>query len=179
MFSEILRSQGYYCTNNAKQDYQFIKTPTAWDENSRNAHWRKRPIGKPFFSIFNFGVTHESRIWAKSQDSLWVDYNLKVPVPPYLPDTEVGRRDIRRMYSNILEMDYQVGEILKQLEEDGLMDSTIVVWYTDHGGPLPRQKRLLYESGLKVPMIVRFPEKLFAGKRDDRLISVSKKTHLN
>ena len=63
-----------------------------------------------------------------------MDNNLKVPVPPYLPDTEVGRRDIRRMYSNILEMDYQVGEILKQLEEDGLMDSTIVVWYTDHGG---------------------------------------------
>lgn len=171
MFSEILRTQGYYCTNNAKEDYQFVKTPTAWDENSRNAHWRKRPKGKPFFSIFNFGVTHESRIWAKADDSLWVDQNLEVPVPPYLPDTDIGRRDIRRMYSNIREMDYQVGEILRQLEEDGLMDSTIVIWYTDHGGPLPRQKRLLHESGLKVPMIVRFPGKLFAGQRDDRLIS--------
>ncbi len=171
MFSEILRTEGYYCTNNAKQDYQFVKTPTAWNENSSEAHWRNRPKGKPFFSIFNFGVTHESRIWAKADDSLWVDQNLAVPVPPYLPDTEIGRRDIKRMYSNILEMDFQVGEILRQLEDDGLMDSTIVIWYTDHGGPLPRQKRLLHESGLKVPMIIRFPDQLFAHQRDERLIS--------
>jgi arylsulfatase A-like enzyme len=79
--------------------------------------------------------------------------------------------DVRRMYSNIAEMDHQVGEILRQLEEDGLMDSTIVVWYTDHGGPLPRQKRLLYDSGIKVPMIIRFPGQQFAGQRDDRMIS--------
>lgn len=171
MFTEYLRAAGYYCTNNYKQDYQFIKTMTAWDENSRQAHWRNRAPGQPFFAVFNFEVTHESRIWAKANDSLWVDANLEVPVPPYLPNTEVGRRDIRRMYSNILEMDAQVGAILDQLKEDGLLDSTIVVWYTDHGGPLPRQKRLLYDSGLKVPMIIRFPNGQFAGMRDDRMTS--------
>jgi arylsulfatase A-like enzyme len=162
---------GYYCTNNAKQDYQFKKTMTAWDDSSKNAHWRNRPEGKPFFSVFNFEVTHESRIWAKANDSLWVDKNLKVPVPPYLPDTEVGRNDIRRMYSNILEMDAQVGEIIDQLEKDGLLENTIIIWYTDHGGPLPRQKRLLHDSGLKVPMIIRFPNEQFAGRRDGRMIS--------
>ncbi len=171
MFTEYMRLAGYYCTNNAKQDYQFKKTMTAWDESGNEAHWRNRPKGKPFFSVFNFGVTHESQIWAKAEDSLWVEEDLKIPVPPYLPDTDVGRRDIRRMYSNILEMDAQVGEILAQLEADGLMDSTIVVWYTDHGGPLPRQKRLLYDAGIKVPMIIRFPGKQFSGMRDDRMIS--------
>ena len=171
MFTEYLRAAGYYCTNNAKQDYQFKKTMTAWDENSNTAHWRNRPEGKPFFSVFNFGVTHESQIWAKANDSLWVAEDLQVPVPPYLPDTEIGKKDIRRMYSNILEMDAQVGAILDQLEEDGLLDSTIVIWYTDHGGPLPRQKRLLHDSGIKVPMIIRFPGGQFGTLRDDRLIS--------
>ena len=171
MFPEYLRTEGYYCTNNGKEDYQFLKTPTAWDASSNKAHWRNRPDGMPFFSVFNLFVTHESQIWAKENDSLWVDTNLEVKVPPYLPDTEIGKRDMRRMYSNILEMDHQVGEILKQLEEDGLLENTIVIWYSDHGGPLPRQKRLLYESGIKVPMIVRFPNKRMAGKRDNRLIS--------
>src|SRR5690606_28581995 len=131
MMSEVLRRHGYYATNNAKQDYQFRPPVTAWDESSNTAHWRNRPPGQPFFSIFNFEVTHESRIWAKAEDSLWVADDLDVPIPPYLPDTELARRDVRRMYSNIKEMDHQVGQILAQLEADGLLDSTIVVWYTD------------------------------------------------
>jgi arylsulfatase A-like enzyme len=171
MFTEYLRAAGYYCTNNSKEDYQFVRTMTSWDESGKEAHWRNRPKNSPFFSVFNIGVTHESQIWAKAKDSLWVDEELEVPVPPYLPNTEIAKKDIRRMYSNILEMDAQVGEIVKELEEDGLLDSTIVVWYTDHGGPLPRQKRLLYDSGTKVPMIVRFPNRQFAGQRDGRMVS--------
>jgi N-sulfoglucosamine sulfohydrolase len=171
MMSEWLRMEGYYCTNNAKEDYQFNKTPTAWDESSNQAHWRNRQPGQPFFAVFNFGVTHESQIWVKENDPWQIDSTLQVPVPPYLPDTKVGQRDIRRMYSNIAEMDRQVGEILRQLEEDGLLDSTVILWYSDHGGPLPRQKRMLYDSGLKAPMIVRFPGKQYAGNRDSRLVS--------
>ncbi len=171
MMSELLRAAGYYCTNNAKEDYQFRRTLTAWDESSNRAHWRKRPPGKPFFAVFNFGVTHESQIWAKQNDSLLVPPELPVPVPPYLPDTEVGRRDVRRMYSNVVEMDAQVGEILRQLEADGLLDSTVIFWYTDHGGPLPRQKRMLYDSGIRVPLIVRFPGGRWGGLRDGRLLS--------
>ncbi len=171
MFSEYLREAGYYCTNNSKQDYQFRCSLTAWDETSNDAHWKNRQAGQPFFSIFNFNVTHESQIWRRAKDSLWVDENLEVPVPPYLPDTEVGQQDVRRMYSNIKMMDHQVGEMLKELEAQNLLDSTIIFWYTDHGGPLPRQKRLLYDSGLKVPMIIRFPDKRAAGTRDDQMIS--------
>ena len=171
MMSEYLRRAGYYCSNNAKEDYQFRKPLTAWDESSGKAHWRKRAPGQPFFAIFNIGVTHESQIWAKAEDSLWVAPDLEVEVPPYLPDNEIGQRDVRRMYSNIKEMDYRVAEILAELEADNLLDSTIVMWYTDHGGPLPRQKRLLYDSGLHVPMIIRYPEAQRGGTRDDQLIS--------
>ena len=171
MFSEYLREKGYYCTNNAKQDYQFRCSVTAWDENGNKGHWKNKKAGQPFFAIFNYGITHESQIWARAKDSLWVAKDLDVPVPPYLPDTEVGRQDIRQMYSNIKRMDAQVGEMLKELEAAGELEKTIIVWYTDHGGPLPRQKRLLYDSGLRVPMIIRFPNQLFAGQRDDRLIS--------
>ncbi len=171
MMSEVLRGAGYYCTNNAKMDYQFRPTVSAWDESGRQAHWRNRDPNQPFFAVFNFEVTHESRIWRKAEDSLWVDPELQVPIPPYLPDTEVGVKDVRRMYSNIREMDFQVGEVLKELEEDGLLDSTIIFWYTDHGGPLPRHKRLLYDSGLRVPLIIRFPGKQMAQTRNDDLLS--------
>lgn len=201
MMSEILRANGYYCTNNAKTDYQFKPTETAWDESSPYAHWGNRAPGQPFFSIYNFEVTHESQVfgphrmnvmrydmafppdrennpvppWGEVMDSsewkLYVSEDLEVPVPPYLPDTEPVRDDIRRVYSNIVELDRQVGIVLDQLEADGLLDSTIIVWYTDHGGPLPRQKRLLYDSGLRVPMIIRYPDQWRAGTVDSQLVS--------
>ena len=171
MVSEYLRMNGYYCSNNFKEDYQFRKPPTAWDESSPEAHWRKAPEGAPWFSVFNLDVTHESQIWAKANDSLWVNGDLKVPVPPYLPDTEIGRSDVRRMYSNIAEMDAEVGRLLDQLREDGLLDKTVIMFFGDHGGPLPRQKRLLYDSGLRVPLIVRFPGAQRSGTHDGRLIS--------
>ncbi|MDG1026633.1 MAG: sulfatase [Gammaproteobacteria bacterium] len=171
MHSQYFREAGYYASNNAKEDYQFRKTVTAWDDSSRSAHWRNRAEGQPFFSVFNFSITHESQVWAQAGNPLLVDDNLEVPVPPYLPDSEIGRKDVRQVYSNIVAMDRQVGEILNQLEDDGLLDSTIIFWYSDHGGPLPRQKRLLYDSGIHLPLIIRFPDQFKAGEIDDQLIS--------
>ena len=171
MHSQYFREAGYYASNNAKEDYQFRKAITAWDDSSSSAHWRNKAEGQPFFSVFNFGITHESQVWGQADNPLLVDDNLEVPVPPYLPDSEIGRKDIRQVYSNIVAMDQQVGEILNQLEEDGLLDSTIIFWYTDHGGPLPRQKRLLYDSGIHLPLIIRFPDQFRAGETDDQLIS--------
>ncbi|MFK7844502.1 MAG: sulfatase [Rhodothermales bacterium] len=172
MHSEYMRRLGYYATNNSKEDYQFKKTVTGWDESSREAHWKNRPdADQPFFAIFNIGVTHESQIWSRADDSLWVDSKLEVPIPPYYPNTEVVRNDIRRMYSNIKMMDAQVGELLKELEDAGELENTIIFWYTDHGGPLPRMKRLLYDSGMRVPMIIRFPNQWRAGEVDDQLVS--------
>ena len=62
-FTENLRVNGYYCTNNSKEDYNMVTSPLAWDESSQSAHWRKRKEGQPFFSVFNFNATHESNIW--------------------------------------------------------------------------------------------------------------------
>ncbi len=124
-----------------------------------------------FFSVFNFGITHESQVWRQSDKPLLIPSALDVPIPPYLQDTDISRGNIRQVYSNVVAMDRQVGEILTQLEEDGLLDSTVIFWYTDHGGPLPRQKRLLYDSGIHVPLIIRFPDGVRAGDIDDQLVS--------
>jgi len=171
MHSQYFREAGYYTSNRAKEDYQFRKAVTAWDDSSATAHWRNRAAGQPFFSVFNFGITHESQIWAQAENPLLISEDLEVPIPPYLPDTEVAVNDIRRVYSNIVAMDQQVGDVLAELEADGLLDNTIIFWYSDHGGPLPRQKRLLYDSGMRLPMIIRFPDRWRAGEADDQLIS--------
>ena len=199
MMSEVLRTHGYYATNNDKTDHQFAPTVTAWDASGPAATWRGRPDGAPFFAVLNFGITHEGQVWAdrvacrnmryyrlfgasgredpaecSGDDAPFpshVPEDAAVPAPPYLPDTQVVRRDLRRVYSNILELDRQIGVVLDALETDGLLDETIIVFYADHGGPLPRQKRMLYDSGMRVPLIVRFPDGRGAGTSTDRLVS--------
>ncbi|MBG7629139.1 MAG: sulfatase [Bacteroidetes bacterium] len=167
-FTEYLRADGYYCTNNQKTDYQFAAPITAWDENNAKAHWRNTPKGMPFFSVFNIGITHESQLW-KQTGALTVDPKT-VPVPPYLQDTELARNNIARHYSNVELMDIEVGKLIKQLKADGLYDNTIIMFYSDHGGPLPRQKRAILDSGLKVPFMVKGLKNSEKGSTD-RLIS--------
>lgn len=164
-FTEYLRASGYFCTNNSKTDYQFGNPITAWDENSPKAHWRNRTDkSQPFFSVFNLMVTHESQIWERASKPLRVN-PAKVVVPPYYPDTPIIRRDLARYYDNIMVMDSLAGRILGQLETDGLLENTIVVFYSDHGACLPWYKRELCERGTHVPFVVRFPGKRQAGPR--------------
>ena len=92
MRSPIPRKAGYYTSNNQKTDYQFVAPVTVWDEIGPAASYRNRNPGRPFFSVFNFTVTHESQIWAR-KNPLHVDPD-KVTVPPIYPDTPVIRRDI-------------------------------------------------------------------------------------
>ena len=170
-FTEYLRAEGYYCTNNAKTDYQFTPPVTAWDESSQQAHWRnRRDTSKPFFAVFNSNITHESQVWSRADEPMRVDPAV-VEVPPYYPDHAIVRRDIGRHYSNIELMDDFVGNIMDQLEEDGLLDNTIVFFFSDHGDGLPRMKRWLYDSGLHVPLIIRWPDGRGAGSINDELIS--------
>jgi N-sulfoglucosamine sulfohydrolase len=171
MQSQYFREAGYYTSNNAKEDYQFRKPITAWDDSSPEAHWRNRASGQPFFSIFNIGITHESQVWRQRDNPLLLANDAKVPIPPYLPETDIAVRDIRRVYSNIIAMDREIGKLLGQLEEDDLVDDTVIFFYSDHGGPLPRQKRSLYDSGIRVPLIIRFPDKWRAGEVEDQLVS--------
>lgn len=169
-FSEYLRAAGYYCTNNSKTDYQFGDPFTAWDESSEKAHWRNRPKGKPFFSVFNIMRTHESQIWLQKDQPLRVDPN-KVKIPPYYPESPIIRKDIARNYDNIMAMDSIAGGIFRQLEEDGLLQNTIVFFFSDHGAGLPWYKRELYDRGLHVPFMVRFPDGKGAGSTRNALHS--------
>lgn len=157
LFPQLFRAAGYYCTNNAKEDYNLIKPGKVWDESSNKAHWRNRQKNQPFFAVFNFQTTHESQI--RSRPHKAKHDASQVFVPPYHPDLPDVRRDWAQYYDKIEEMDQQVGGVLKQLEEDGLAEDTIVVYFGDHGSGMPRSKRWLYQSGLHVPLIVHIPAK--------------------
>lgn len=157
LFPQLFREAGYYCTNNAKEDYNLLKPGKVWDESSNKAHWRNREKNQPFFAVFNFQTTHESQIRARPHQAKH-DAN-KVFVPPYHPDLPDVRRDWAQYYDKLEEMDQQVGGVLRQLEEDGLADDTIIVYFGDHGSGMPRGKRWLYQSGLHVPLLIHIPSK--------------------
>ena len=170
-FTEILRTKGYYCANNFKCDYQFNAPFTAWDEVSSTVSYRDAPKDKPFFYVWNTLLTHESRIWERSNQPLTVNPE-DIIIPSYFPDIPEVRNDIARKYSNIEAMDKKVGELMNQLEEDGILDNTIIMFWSDHGGNLLRQKRAVGNSGLNVPLIIRYPNKMDAGKVDERIVSL-------
>jgi arylsulfatase A-like enzyme len=163
-FPEYLRAAGYFTSNRAKTDYQFGVPFTIWDDLGQRAHWRNRPDpDQPFFSVFNIEVTHESRIFptspARKGKPLVTDPR-EIDLPPYFPDTPLIREELARVYDNIADMDTSVGAILEELEADGLAENTIVFYWSDHGDGVPRGKRTLYDSGLRVPLMIRWPKSL-------------------
>ncbi|PIF05930.1 MAG: sulfatase [Draconibacterium sp.] len=179
-YPEYLREAGYYCTNNIKTDYNLgdFDNKSIWDECGNKAHYKNRPEGKPFFAVFNTLISHESSIhkWIPNEELRHRPE--EVPVPPYHPKTPEMKHDWAQYYDKVEDMDAQIGRWLKELDEAGLADNTIVFYYGDHGGVLARSKRYLYETGTRVPFIVRIPEKykyLFPAKQPgdkvDRLIS--------
>jgi uncharacterized sulfatase len=157
MYPQFLREAGYYCTNNSKEDYNLEKPATVWDESSPQAHWKNRKAGQPFFAVFNFTITHESQIRARPHTL--VHDPSKIRLPAYHPDTPEVRHDWAQYYDNIAAMDKQFGARLKELEDAGLAEDTIVFFYADHGSGMPRSKRSACNSGLNVPFIAHFPAK--------------------
>ncbi|RPI00201.1 MAG: twin-arginine translocation signal domain-containing protein [Calditrichaeota bacterium] len=173
-----LRQAGYYCTNNSKTDYNFLGDDTSyWDECSSTAHYKNRAPDQPFFAIFNLTVSHESSLHTSIPTENLRHDPAGVTLPPYHPDTADIRHDWAQYYDKIDDLDGQVGKILQELQENGLDQETIVFYYADHGGILPRSKRYLYDSGLHVPLIIRFPKKYHrlapgkAGTRSDRIVT--------
>ena len=177
-FTEYLRAAGYYCTNNSKTDYQFQPPRTAWDECDNQGHWRHRPDeNQPFFAVFNPVMTHESGMWREGSEARKIGVeNITDPqdvtVPSWLPDTPEVRETIARQYDNIAHSDGILGELLAQLEADGLAENTVVMVWSDHGEGLPRAKRMPYDSGTRIPLIVRWPGHIEADTISNQLVSL-------
>jgi len=191
-FPSYLREAGYYTSNKVKTDYNTANWQeiirASWDESSSAAHWRGRRKDQPFFSVFNLMTSHQSRtmVWPRERFIKEVQNRLSageihhpdlVPLPPYYPETPVIRRTVARYYDCVTAMDKEVGAILRQLEDDGLVEDTIVFFYSDHGSGMPRHKRALLETGMRVPLLIRFPRKYQhlapgkPGETTDRLVS--------
>lgn len=172
-FPEYMRAVGYYCTNSGMTDYQFETPVTVYDDAGPQAHWRNRPDpAQPFFATFHGMVTHESQIHAPDEQFMRATARLApeerhdpaaAPLPPYYPDTPVYRQVWAHYADLITAMDLWAGDLLRQLDEDGLADNTLVAFWSDHGVGLPRAKRYPYESGLHEPLIVRWPGKVAPG----------------
>ncbi len=182
MFPAYLRDAGYYTANNAKEDYNIIKGADVWDDSSRNASWRNRADGQPFYYVHNLGDTHEGQM-IKSLEAMQKEVGDYMPqngvlIQPNYPDTELFRTAYKFYCKRIEQMDKKVDEVVAELKKDGLLDNTIILYYGDNGGILPNSKGYLTEMGLNVPLVIRVPEKYQAwiggverGSRDKRFVS--------
>lgn len=161
MFPAYLRDAGYYTTNNQKKDYNAVESEGTWDESSTKATWRNRKDDQPFFHMQSFGTTHESSLHF-SQSKYENEKTLTDPdsvfVQPYFPQTDLFKYTVAKYHDNMRKVDSQIGAVVDQLKQDGLLEDTFIFYFGDHGGVLPRGKGYAYESGLHVPLVVHVPE---------------------
>jgi len=157
-FPATLRALGYFTSNNAKTDYNAnIDARAAWTRSGKQAHYAQRARGEPIFSVFNHEITHESALFPDKEKSPFDPQKMRVPI--YQPDTPEIRADWARYYSRLQQMDQQIAAKLQELKDSGEAENTIVFYFSDNGGVLPRSKRFLQESGTHVPLIIYFPPK--------------------
>jgi arylsulfatase A-like enzyme len=173
-FPYYLQQQGYYVTNNSKTDYnlknekQFIQE--AWNESSPDAGWWNREEGQPFFAVFNYNDSHQSRTMTNPYS--WYEREVldRLPkedrigendfeMPPFYKDTPEMRRQFARVYNSIKLTDNKVGKLLERLKNDRLLDNTIILFFADHGEGIPRGKTNGINLGYRVPFIVWLPPK--------------------
>lgn len=161
MFPYYLRQAGYYTTNNRKEDYNFVSEDKqgVWDESSGKATFRNRKPGQPFFHVQNYTHTHESRLFGGLPKGVEMSADPdKVKLFPYHPDTPLFRQKYAQYLTLQTHVDSIIGQTIKQLEEDGLMDDTFIFHYGDHGGVLPGGKGYAHNDGLQVAMVVYVPK---------------------
>ena len=157
-----LKEAGYYTTNNAKEDYNFIKDGEIWNESSEKATYKNRKENQPFFHVQNFHNTHECQLHFNKQhlEEALKNNNLDSITPfPYHPDTPTFRYTQSLLHNHHKDVDKEIEKFIDDLENEGLLDDTIIFYYGDHGGVLPRSKGYIYESGLNVPLVVKVPKK--------------------
>ena len=167
LFPQLLRDAGYYCTNNNKTHYNTTRNNKAcWDECDRNASYNspQRNENQPFFAVFNSVASHMGRIRTFHTDGRR-DYACEgidiesLTLPSYVPDLPEVRSDYAGHLESTQDIDKWIRVFLRDLKSKGLDDDTIIFIFSDHGGCIPRGKGYLYESGLRVPLVVYFPER--------------------
>lgn len=168
-YPSFLRKAGYYCVNRSKTDYNFkTNDKSHWDECGGRAHWKNRAKGQPFFAVFNTTISHESSLFPKKTNNARKQGSIpkkpsrdpaSVELPPHYPDTPEIRQDWVKYMDIVTAMDRQIGRWLDELDNAGVRENTIVFYYSDHGGILPRAKRYINDTGTHVPLIVSFPKK--------------------
>lgn len=171
-FPYYMKEQGYYLTNNRKTDYNLADekqfTRETWHESSANAGWWDRKPGQPFFAVMNFESSHQSRTMTNTYD--WYQENVLAQLsadeqvgekdfamPPFYRDSEEMRKQFARVYNSIALTDKQIGAVIERLRKDGLMDSTIIFFFSDHGEGIPRGKTNGINLGHRVPFVIWFP----------------------
>ena len=162
LFPAYLRQVGYYTTNRQKKDYNVVESPDVWDESSRQASWRKRSEDQPFFHMQSFGVSHESSLHFSAEEMRGQETSADprgVFVPPIHPATPTFRYTYARYHDRIASLDRQIGDVVDDLTQDGLLEETFIFVFGDHGGVLPGSKGYAYETGLHVPLVVRIPDR--------------------
>jgi hypothetical protein len=169
LLPKMLTDAGYACTEPDGDINLYISEEESEQYCSSGDFWEKRPTDKPFFSYYKLSSAHASVFKltpdeAREQRStLLKDDELHdpkdAPVPSFVPDTPRFRERMALFYDALTNVDKQVGKILDTLEEHGLSEDTIVVFWADHGTGYPRGKIHAYDDGLKIPLIMRFPEK--------------------
>ena len=179
-FTEFLQKAGYHTVWPGKTDFNF--TPKKGWVDSTQANWVQDPsrLKQPFFAYVNHNGTHESQSRATSEQHEKNTKRLKasdrqdpakVKLPPFYPDDPRVRNDLKQYHENITALDYRVGDILRAIDEAGLRENTIVIFFGDHGRGMPRYKRWCYDTGIHVPLIVRWPGRIQPGTVRDDLVA--------
>lgn len=162
-FPKLLKQAGYYTTigngYSSKNDMNFNGPKNLFDGKD----WKKRPMGQPFFAQITLAITHRHApdVWNKVRKESKHPVNpANVVLPPYYPDTPETRMDWALYLDSIEKMDSQFGQIMTRLEKEGIADNTVVIFIGDNGRCHLRGKNWLYDGGLRVPMMIRWPGKI-------------------
>ena len=161
----LMKQAGYFTAlMSRKVDCNFL--PDKREELFEGTDWTQRAKGQPFFARITLQGTH--RKW--NRDPLRPIDPQDVELPPYYADTPFIRRDWANGLEQMQIVDREVGKLLKRLDDEGLADNTLVFFIGDHGRCHIRGKQFLYDGGIRIPMIVRWPGKIQAGQVSEDLV---------
>ncbi len=183
LFTHELRDAGVHVAWPTKTDFNFDPPPDFAD--TTDFTWPQQLPEEPFFVYANFHVTHESGMWEAHPHQGGVPFEQRMaelpaelrhdpadaPVPAYLPDVPEVRRDIARYFDCLALQDLRVGRCLDAIDASPARDRTVVIYLTDHGRGLAREKRWCYDAGVRLPLIVRWPGMIEPGEVCDDLVA--------